>query len=57
MSREPLVDRAIPDNARLMNITEASTANTMKFVWGRWLYKVDIEDKGVEPDVVVQKVL
>ncbi len=57
VSREPLVDRAIPDNARLMNIEEASTANTMKFVWGRWLYKVDIEDKGVEPDVVVQKVL
>ncbi len=57
VSREPLVDRAIPDNARLMNITEASTANTMTFVWGQWLYKVDIEDKGVEPDVVVQKVL
>ena len=57
VSCEPLVDRAIPDNTRLMNITEASTANTMLFVWGHWLYKVDIEDKGVEPDVVVQKVL
>ncbi len=57
VSREPLVDRPIPDNARLMNFTDASTANTMTFVWGQWLYKVDIEDKGVEPDVVVQKVL
>ena len=57
VSREPIVDRAIPDNQRLMNITDASTANVMSFSWGHWIYKVEIEDKGVEPDVVVQKVL
>ena len=57
VSREPIVDRAIPDNQRLMNYTDASTANVMSFSWGHWIYKVEIEDKGVEPDVVVQKVL
>ena len=57
VSREPIIDRAIPDNARLMNFTEASTANLMTFAWGQWIYKVEIEDKGVESDVVVQKVL
>jgi hypothetical protein len=57
VSREPIVDRVIPDNQRLMNITDASTANVMSFSWGHWIYKVEIEDKGVEPDVVVQKVL
>ncbi len=57
VSRAPITDRALPDNARLMNLTDASTANVKTFVWGRWIYKVEIEDKGVEPDVVVQKVL
>ena len=57
VSREPIFDRAIPDNPRLMNFTEASTANVMTFAWGNWIYKAEIEDKGVEPDVVVQKVL
>jgi hypothetical protein len=55
--REPIFDRAVPDNSRLMNITEASTANLVTFSWGNWMYKAEIEDKGVEPDVVVQKVL
>ncbi len=57
VNREPIVDSVVPDNARLMDITEASTQNVMSFAWGHWLYKVEIEDKGVEPDVVVQKVL
>jgi len=57
VSREPIFDRTVPDNARLMNYTEASTANRMTFAWGNWIYKAEIEDKGVEPDVVVQKVL
>lgn len=57
VSREPIIDRAIPDNARLMNIAEASTANSVTFSWGSWIYRVEIEDKGLEPDVVVQKVL
>ena len=57
VSREPIFDRTVPDNARLMNFTEASTANRMTFAWGNWIYKAEIEDKGVEPDVVVQKVL
>jgi len=57
LSREPIVDRSVPDNAKLMNVTEASTANLMTFVWGNWIYKAEIEDKGVEPEVVVQKVL
>lgn len=57
VSREPLFDRTVPDNSRLMNITEASTASLMTFSWGNWMYKAAIEDKGVEPDVVVQKVL
>jgi hypothetical protein len=57
VSREPIFDRTVPDNSRLMNITEASTANLKTFSWGNWMYKAEIEDKGVEPDVVVQKVL
>jgi len=57
VSREPIFDRTVPDNARLMSLTEASTANLMTFAWGNWIYKAEIEDKGVEPDVVVQKVL
>jgi hypothetical protein len=57
VNREPIFDRTVPDNSRLMNFTEASTANVMTFAWGNWLYKAEIEDKGVEPDVVVQKVL
>jgi len=57
VSREPITDRAIPDNARLMQVTETSTSNVISFVWGRWLYKAEIEDRGVEPEVVVQKVL
>jgi hypothetical protein len=57
VSREPIIDRSVPDNAKLINVTEASTANLMTFVWGNWIYKAQIEDKGVEPEVVVQKVL
>ena len=57
VSREPIIDRSVPDNAKLINVTEASTANLMTFVWGNWIYKAEIEDKGVEPEVVVQKVL
>jgi len=57
VSREPIVDREIPDNTRLMSYTEASTAHTVAFVWGGWLYRAQIEDKGVEPNAVVQKVL
>lgn len=57
LSREPILDRAIPDNHKLMSVTEASTANVVSFAWGRWIYRAEIEDKGVEPDIVVQKVL
>jgi hypothetical protein len=57
LSREPVVDRAFPDNRKLMSVTEASTANVVSFAWGRWIYRAEIEDKGVEPDIVVQKVL
>jgi hypothetical protein len=57
LSREPIIDRAIPDNHKLMSVTEASTANVVSFAWGRWIYRAEIEDKGVEPDIVVQKVL
>ncbi len=55
--REPITDRAVPDNARLMEIVPASTANTVSFAWGNWLYVAEIEDKGIEPEVVVQEVL
>jgi hypothetical protein len=57
LSREPIVDRAVPDNRRLMSVTEASTASVVAFAWGRWIYRAEIEDRGVEPDIVVQKVL
>lgn len=57
LSRDPIVDRAVPDNTRLMNITDASTANVVTFAWGRWIYKAEIEDKGIEPENAVQKVL
>ncbi len=55
--REPIMDRALPDNARLRDIVPASTANTVSFVWGSWLYVAEVEDKGMEPQVVVQEVL
>ena len=57
LQRERITDQAIPDNARLMNIMPASTANVVSFVWGSWLYAAEIEDKGIEPDVAVQEVL
>ncbi len=55
--REPITDRAVPDNARLMDIVPASTANAVCFAWGSWLYVAEVEDKGIEPEVVVQEVL
>ncbi len=57
VSREPIVDRALPDTSRLMHIVPASTANVSAFVWGPWLYRVEVEDRGLEPEIVVQKVL
>jgi hypothetical protein len=57
VSREPVVDRAMPDNNRLMALTEASTSNAVSFAWGNYIYRAEIEDKGVEPDIAVQKVL
>ena len=57
VSRVAIVDRPIPDNSRLMDVVPASTANGVTFVWGPWLYTAEVEDKGPEPEVVVQKVL
>jgi hypothetical protein len=57
LSREAIFDRAVPDNSRIMGIAPASTANMVSFVWGPWLYRVEVQDKGAEPKVVVQKVL
>jgi len=55
--RDAIMDRAVPDNVRLMDIVPASTANTVTFVWGGWLYVAEVEDKGPEPQIVVQEVL
>jgi hypothetical protein len=57
VSREAIIDQAVPDNAYIMGIAPASTASTVSFVWGPWLYRVEVQDKGTEPKVVVQKVL
>lgn len=57
VGRQAIVDRAVPNNARLMDMVPASTASRVSFVWGPWLYTAEVEDKGVEPEVVVQKVL
>jgi hypothetical protein len=57
VSREAIVDQAVPDNAYIMSIAPASTANLVSFVWGPWLYRVEVQDKGAERKVVVQKVL
>jgi hypothetical protein len=57
VSREAIVDQAVPDNAYIMGFAPASTATMVSFVWGPWLYRVEVQDKGVEPKVVVQKVL
>ncbi|MBI4724135.1 MAG: hypothetical protein HY765_03835 [Rhodomicrobium sp.] len=57
VSREPVSDQSVPDNARIMAIAPASTAKTAAFVWGPWLYIAEVEDKGPEPEIVVQKVL
>ncbi len=55
--RDAIMDRAVPDNARLRDIVPASTANTVTFAWGSWLYVAEVEDKGIEPQIVVQDVL
>ncbi len=55
--REAVTDRAMPDNTRLMDIMQASTANTVRFAWGDWIYTAVIQDKGIEREVVVQEVL
>jgi hypothetical protein len=55
--REAITDRAVPDNLRLMDIVPASTASTVRLAWGNWLYVAEVEDKGIEPEVVVQEVL
>lgn len=55
--REPITDQAVPDKSRLMDIVPASTANTVRLPWGDWTYVAEFEDKGVEPEVVVQEVL
>jgi hypothetical protein len=57
VSREAIIDQAVPDNTRIMGIAPASTATMVSFVWGPWLYRVEMQDKGFEPQVVVQKVL
>jgi hypothetical protein len=57
VSREAIIDQAVPDNAHIMEIAPASTAATVSFVWGPWLYRVEVRDKGTEPAVVVQNVL
>ncbi len=55
--RDAIMDRAVPDNARLRDIVPASTANTVTFAWGSWLYVAEVEDKGIDPQIVVQDVL
>jgi hypothetical protein len=57
VGRQPIADQALPDDERMMLITPASTAKLVSFVWGTWLYRVELEDKGAEPEVVVQKIL
>ncbi len=47
----------MPDNRHLMDIVPASTANTVRFGWGNWVYTAEVHDKGIEPEVVVQEVL
>jgi hypothetical protein len=57
VSRQPIADQAMPDNARIMNIAPASTATVINFAWGQWLYGVEIEDRGLERGIAVQKSL
>jgi hypothetical protein len=57
VSREPIIDQPVPDNKSLVTIAPASTARVVAFIWGQWLYSAEIEDKGVELEIVVQKVL
>jgi hypothetical protein len=55
--RDPVGDQVVPDNARLMDVVPVSSATTLAFIWGPWLFRAEIEDRGFEPDMVVQKVL
>lgn len=57
ISREPIVDLTSPNDRRMMDIVLASTGKTVSFVWGAWLYRAEITDKGADAPVVVQKVL
>jgi hypothetical protein len=57
VNREPVIDQAFPDNSRLLAVTRATTATLVSFAWGSWIYLVEVTDKGIEPEVVVQKVL
>jgi hypothetical protein len=57
VSRNPIGDQVIPKTGNMMAVTPASTAKLVSFVWGAWLYRAEVEDKGPEPEVVVQKLL
>jgi len=57
VSRDPAGDQIIPDHEQLMVATPASTSKLVSFVWGPWLYRAELEDKGVDAEIVVQKVL
>ena len=57
VGRDAIVDQQVPDNRTLSSITRASTANIVSFVWGDWLYRAEVEDKGFDPEIAVQKIL
>jgi hypothetical protein len=57
VGRDPIIDQQVPDNRTLSSITRASTANIVTFVWGDWLYRAEVQDKGFDPEIAVQKIL
>jgi hypothetical protein len=57
VSRDLIGDQIISETGKLVAVTPASTAKLASFVWGPWRYQAEIEDKGPEPEIVVQKLL
>jgi hypothetical protein len=57
VSREPIGDQIIPDHEQVLVPTPASTARLVNFAWGPWLFRAELEDRGPDAEIVVQKVL
>jgi hypothetical protein len=57
ISRDPVGDQIISGQESTIAATPASTSKQVTFTWGPWLFRAELEDKGLDNRVVVPKVL